>query len=202
MISSLHLERLDAAHAALRQAKARTVLDLGCGPGPLFRRLAADSAFERLVGVERDRRALDALRAALSSTPPASGRPAFELINACITALDERYAGFDAAILIETIEHMTLGELARIEETVFARLAPATVIVTTPNSEFNHLLGVPARRMRHPGHRFEWTRSEFRQWGERSAARYSYRVAFENVGGDHPAYGGPTQLARFARDAA
>jgi hypothetical protein len=46
---------------------------------------------------------------------------------------------------------------------IFGETKPRLMIVTTPNVEFNvRFESLPAGRMRHGDHRFEWTRAEFR----------------------------------------
>lgn len=196
MTSFLHQQRLQSVHEVIKVTTPRTVLDLGCGPGPLLQRLAADRALDRIVGVEEDPAVLRRLQATLP-TEPGPAAPIVDLIAASIAELDATYEDFDIALLIETIEHMTADMLAKAAKTVFGTLRPRTVIVTTPNIEFNHLLGVPSRRLRHPGHRFEWTRKEFGAWSAAMAGRFSYAVQRRDICGSHPRHGGATQLALF-----
>lgn len=199
MTSFMHEQRLQSVHEVLRRTAARTVLDLGCGPGPLLRRLAVDRALTRVVGVDEDRKALDRLREALPSGRREDG-PVIEIVNASMTDLDEFYQGFDVALLIETIEHMTGRVLEETAATVFGTLRPRYAIVTTPNIEFNHLLGVPAHRLRHSGHRFEWTREEFSAWCAGIRKRFFYDFVRRDICGAHAQYGGATQLALFTRN--
>lgn len=192
----LHDQRLDAVSLALRRSGSRTVLDLGCGEGPLLRRLARQPDILRIVGLDRSIVALQALRTALEKEPE-SIRKKVELINGSFTRPDRSLAGLDAAILVETIEHIEPDTLSAMEQAVFFDLAPATVVVTTPNQEFNTILGVPRHRYRHPDHRFEWARPRFRSWATSLARRNNYEVEFEDVGGKHPLYGGASQMATF-----
>jgi hypothetical protein len=98
------------------------------------------------------------------------------------------------------IEHVDAERLPALERAVFGFAAPATVVVTTPNAEYNRCFEtLPAGAMRHRDHRFEWTRAEFRAWAERVAAAYRYQVRFLPVGAEHPDAGPPTQLAAFDR---
>ncbi|MFN3388407.1 MAG: methyltransferase domain-containing protein [Allosphingosinicella sp.] len=200
MPTPLHEDRLHAVREALRAAGARTVLDLGCGDGALFVRLAADPAFARIAGVDISEEALRSLERRLSSAGLLS-QERTPLLRASFTEPDPRLAGYDAAILVETIEHVDPARLPRLERTLFESYRPATVVVTTPNVEYNDLLGVPRSRLRHPGHRFEWTREQFRAWGEAVAARTGYAAAFRNLGGEHPRLGGPSQMTLFRRAA-
>ncbi|MDR9394691.1 methyltransferase domain-containing protein [Roseovarius sp. SYSU LYC5161] len=195
MATALHAERFDAALGALRDSGAASVLDLGCGDGDLFLRLAADPGIRHLTGIDTDPRAIDRLRRRLASVDTGDRPVALRL--ASITGVGTDLAGYDCALMIETIEHVPPAHLSRMERAVFHHMRPATVVVTTPNAEFNPLLGVPAHRFRHPGHRFEWSRGQFRDWGRRVARADGYRVSFADIAGCHPDFGGASQMAVF-----
>jgi hypothetical protein len=89
--------------------------------------------------------------------------------------------------------------LSAVEQAVFAGYRPKTVLVTTPNREYNVLHGMPEGAMRHRDHRFEWSRGKFRTWSEGVARRNGYRVVFEDIGAVDPLLGGSTQMATFSR---
>ena len=165
MSTALHEERLQAVMDVLRITGARSVADLGCGDGALLLRLIDDPAFVRLVGVEQSVTALGALRAALAVLDEAI-RDRVTLVEGSMLDPHRQLAGFDAVVMVETIEHLPPDQLSRWERAVFDVIAPKTVIITTPNAGYNPLLGVPAHRFRHPGHKFEWDRPRFRQWAE------------------------------------
>ncbi|MGR3495942.1 methyltransferase domain-containing protein [Citreimonas sp.] len=192
-----HEERLAAVLDAVRERAARRVLDLGCGDGDLFVRLAAEPGIARLVGLDIDAPALDRLRARLAKDPPRV--PDVAVRDASMIDPPPGLAGFDCAVLLETIEHIPPDRLSALERALFRTLRPARVVVTTPNAEFNPLLGVPAHRMRHPDHRFEWDRARFRRWSTRAAQAWGYAVRFRDVAGRHPALGGASQMAVFDR---
>jgi len=198
MTSWLHGQRLVAVQQAIRQSGARTVLDLGCGDGDLLVRLSAEPGIARLVGVDVCREALVRLRKRIDAIepPPAA---AIELLHGSVLRAGPALTGFDCAVLVETIEHVAAGELAALERAVFTQMRPGSVVVTTPNSEFNPLLGVPVHRFRHPGHRFEWDRARFRRWAARVAACNDYGYRCEDIAGRHPALGGASQMAVFNR---
>jgi 2-polyprenyl-3-methyl-5-hydroxy-6-metoxy-1,4-benzoquinol methylase len=195
--SWLHGERLAAVEAAIRAAGAQSVLDLGCGDGDLLLRLAAEPGIARLVGIDISADALARLRARLARTVVRAG--GVELRPGSATEPEADLAGFDCAALVEVLEHLDPALLSRLERAVFGRLRPGTVVVTTPNAEFNPLLGVPGHRMRHPGHRFEWTRRRFRDWADRVAGRWGYAVTVSDIAGHHPDLGGASQMAVFRR---
>jgi 3' terminal RNA ribose 2'-O-methyltransferase Hen1 len=131
-----------------------------------------------------------------SMTEPQRAR--LELIQSALTYRDDRLTGLDAAVLMEVIEHVDPPRLDALERSVFGHAAPRTVIVTTPNVEYNvRYETLPAGSMRHRDHRFEWTRAQFRSWAETAATTYGYTVRYLPIGADDPEVGPPTQLAIF-----
>jgi small RNA 2'-O-methyltransferase len=185
----MHDQRLEAVMGALRSVGAETIVDLGCGDGPLLVRLAHEAAIRRIVGVDVSAEALEALRKRLAAAPE-EVREKVELRHASMTEAGPGLGGFDAAILVETIEHIEPDKLSLVERAVFRDMRPASVIITTPDSDYNARLGVPGHRMRHPDHRFEWGGARFRAWAGGVARRNGYEVTCENVAGG-------TQMAMF-----
>lgn len=196
MISWFHRERMDAVHAALAVRKPRTILDLGCGDGHLFTRLAAETHVERIVGIDVSLSALTRLRVRLQATAGERHASA-ELVHGAMAEAGLSFTGFDAAILVETIEHMAPDQLSALERALFGVMRPGTVLITTPNAEFNRLLGVPPHRLRHQDHRFEWGRAKFQGWAQGVADRNGYRVTCQDIAGHHPVLGGASQMAAF-----
>lgn len=190
--SPLHEERLDAVMRALRDSGAATVLDLGCGRGALLQRLVADGRFTRIVGIDQS---VQALLEAEQVLQPDDVR--LSLLHGSFAVADPRLAGFDAAAMVETLEHVPPEHLSQVEKAVFADLHPATLVVTTPNRDHNALIGLGEDQMRHPEHRFEWGRAKFQSWARGVAARNGYRVRFEDVGVADPLLGAATQMAVF-----
>ena len=196
MTTALHEARLAAVLDAVAGTGARTVLDLGCGEGDLILRLAAHSGIARITGIEIDMARLRRAEARLALLPEA-GRARVQLACASLTEGHPALTGYDCACLVEVIEPLPPADINRLERAVFMRMRPAHVIVTTPNAEYNPVLGVPASRMRHPGHRFEWRRARFARWAEGVAARTGYDVACRDICGAHPQLGGASQMALF-----
>ncbi|MFT4100678.1 MAG: hypothetical protein QM674_06510 [Burkholderiaceae bacterium] len=101
---------------------------------------------------------------------------------------------------MKVIEHLDPDRLPTLVDVVFGAAQPQTVIVTTPNAEYNALFAnLSAGSFRHPDHRFEWTRAEFQAWGAAIARRYRYQVRYEGIGTPHPERGQPTQMGVFTR---
>ena len=197
--SDLHELRLETVLRTLLETGAASVLDLGCGPGELLSRLVTEEKFKKIVGIDTSQEALTAARHLLGLKAGDSKEPRLLLYQASFTTFVEELVGFDAAVMVETIEHVEPNRLSAVEQAVFAGYCPKTVLVTTPNREYNVLHGLPKGALRHQGHRFEWTRSKFSNWAQGVALRNGYRVAFEDIGPADPVLGSSTQMAKFDR---
>jgi 3' terminal RNA ribose 2'-O-methyltransferase Hen1 len=186
----------------LRERGAGTVADLGCGEGTLVGQLLREPAVRQVLGVDVSHRALaQAARRLHLDTMPDRQRDRVSLLQSSLTYADDRLTGLDAAVLMEVIEHVDPPRLAAVEQAVFGYARPGTVLVTTPNAEHNvRFTGLVPGELRHPDHRFEWTRAQFRDWADGVAARRGYQVSYRPVGADDPEVGPPTQLAVFTRD--
>jgi 3' terminal RNA ribose 2'-O-methyltransferase Hen1 len=131
---------------------------------------------------------------------PALKRQRIELLQGSLVYGDDRLRGFDAAAVVEVIEHLDAERLPAFEAALFHHARPATVIVTTPNREFNATFAnLAPGALRHPDHRFEWTRAEFRHWADSVALAHGYTVRIDGIGANDPSYGPPTQVAIFTR---
>ncbi len=196
---SLNEQRMTAVLEALKQCGARRVIDLGCGEGRLLKTLLEHREFEQITGVDVSpavlEKAYDRLRL---ERMPDKKRARIELIQGSLVYRDDRLKGFDAATCIEVIEHMDPPRLPAFERTVFETARPGVVIVTTPNVEYNKKFEkLPAGKLRHGDHRFEWTRAEFESWCREIAERYGYSVKFSPIGPVDEELGAPTQMGVF-----
>ena len=196
---SLNEQRIQAVIAALKSSNAKRVLDLGCGEGKLIRAMLLEKQFEEILGMDVSHRALQmaAKRLKLEELPERQ-RSRIQLLQGSLTYRDSRIAGFEAAAIVEVIEHLDPPRLAALERNVFEFAKPKTVIVTTPNAEYNSKWDtLPAGSFRHSDHRFEWSRLEFQNWAERLTARFGYSVKFAPIGLEDEVVGAPTQMAIF-----
>ena len=204
--SPLAQQRRDAVLAVLRDtvlrdSAAARVADLGCGEGSLVALLLREPSVARVLGIDVSHRALERTAQRLHlDTMPERQRERVDLLQSSLTYADGRLAGLDAAVLMEVIEHVDPPRLGALEQTVFGAARPGTVVVTTPNVEHNvRFTDLRPGAMRHPDHRFEWTRPQFRDWAAGVAGRRGYQVRFLPVGPDDPEAGPPTQMAVFTR---
>ncbi|GAA2311382.1 3' terminal RNA ribose 2'-O-methyltransferase Hen1 [Actinomadura luteofluorescens] len=194
--------RLRSVVQALHDEDARRVIDLGCGSGKLLARLAKDEFFSEISGSDVSYRALGhaSRRLRLDKQPRRENDRVRGVFQGALTYADERFRGYEAAVLMEVIEHIDPPRLSAVERVVFGHASPRVVVVTTPNAEHNvRYEGLAPGAMRHPDHRFEWTRPEFRAWADRVAAEHGYRVRHVPVGDDDPEVGAPTQMGVFTR---
>ncbi|MDN0197455.1 3' terminal RNA ribose 2'-O-methyltransferase Hen1 [Streptomyces sp. S.PNR 29] len=199
----LAVQRRDAILAALRDRAATRVLDLGCGEGHLVQALLKEPRFTEIVGVDVSVRALTIAARRLKLDRMGERQASrVKLFQGSLAYTDNRIKGYDAAVLSEVIEHLDLPRLPALEYAVFGSARPRTVVVTTPNVEYNvRWESLPAGHVRHRDHRFEWTREEFRTWAEAVAGRHGYGVTYVPVGPDDPEVGPPTQMAVFSLNA-
>lgn len=194
-------QRIGAVIAALKQSASRRVLDLGCGEGNLVAALVKEKMFEEIVGMDVSHRSLERASERLGlDRMPERQRQRIRLIHGSLMYRDRRLEGYDAASLVEVIEHLDPARLRAMERAVFEFARPQTVVITTPNVEYNvKFEGLPAGRLRHRDHRFEWTRAQFQQWAGAIGARFGYEPRFLGVGNEDAALGAPTQMAVLRR---
>jgi 3' terminal RNA ribose 2'-O-methyltransferase Hen1 len=195
---SLNERRLGAVLSALKDSGARRVADLGCGEGKLLRLLSEERQFTEVLGMDVSPRALtiaeDRIKRARLETPER-----VKLIQGSLMYRDARLRGYDAAAVVEVVEHLDPPRLAAFERVVFEFARPRTVVLTTPNREYNAKFEtLPTGKLRHPDHRFEWTRAEFQAWASRVAERFGYGVRYGGIGDEDEAVGATTQMGVFS----
>ncbi len=198
---SLNEQRMGTVVAVLKGSGAKRVLDLGCGEGKLISSLIKDKEFSEIVGVDVSFRTLEkaADKMRFENMAPMQ-RQRIQLLHGSLIYRDKRLEGYDAAAVIEVIEHLDSARLSAFERVLFEFAKPGTVVLTTPNVEYNvKWESLPAGKMRHRDHRFEWTREEFQTWSNGISGRFGYSVRFLSVGPDDAEVGPPTQMAVFER---
>lgn len=198
--AKVHDMRLLAVRDELLQTKAGSVVDLGCGEGKLLRLLLAEKQFENILGMDVSYRSLEIAKDKLKiERLPPRQQERIKLIQGALTYRDKRIEGYDAAALVEVIEHLDEPRLAAMEKVVFEYAKPARVVITTPNAEYNkRFANYEEGQMRHSDHRFEWTRNEFKTWGDRIAGEYDYDVVYKPIGEEDAEVGALSQMAVFS----
>ena len=174
-------------------------MDLGCGEGKLLKQLLEEKQLEKIVGMDVSIRSLEiASRRLRLERLTERQRSRIELIHGSLIYRDKRLNGYDAAIVVEVIEHLDPDRLVALERVIFEFARPKTVVVTTPNQEYNSVWeSLPSGAFRHADHRFEWNRSQFGTWSESICNRYGYRVRLLPVGPVDTDRGSPTQMGVF-----
>jgi 3' terminal RNA ribose 2'-O-methyltransferase Hen1 len=198
----LAARRRAAVLEALAGCGATRVLDLGCGGGALLADLVRDRRYTEIVGTDVSSGALAMAERRLHlDRLPQRQRDRIKLWQSALTYRDDRLRGFDAAVLMEVVEHVDPPRLPALEGAVFGHAQPGTVIVTTPNVEYNvRYEGMAPGALRHHDHRFEWTQAQFAHWATEVARGYGYAVTISGVGDGDPEVGAATQLAVFTKE--
>jgi 3' terminal RNA ribose 2'-O-methyltransferase Hen1 len=127
-------------------------------------------------------------------------RERVRLLHGSLMYRDARLSGFDAACVVEVVEHLDRPRLRAFERVLFESARPGLIVLTTPNAEYNVMWpSLPAGQFRHQDHRFEWTQAQFQSWAGGVASRFGYTVDFRPVGDEDGRVGPPTQMAVFKR---
>ena len=205
-VSSLNNQRMSAILTELKARGAESVIDLGCGEGNLLFLLMKEKCFSTLAGSDISLSALDRAAERLKVESPQGTadlavnelvrKKRLSLFQGSLCYRDKRFKGYDAAVIAEVIEHLDKSRLPIFSSVIFGDAAPKTVIITTPNREYNIKYQC---NLRHPDHRFEWNRTEFRTWAEAVAALYGYSVRIEEIGEFDEELGSPTQMGVFTK---
>lgn len=191
---NLNAQRLGSVLAALKSRNIKSVIDLGCGEGHLLQMLAKEEQFTRIAGVDISHLVLSRAAAKINKKKPER----VTLFQGSLTYKDARFSGYDAACVIEVIEHIEPCRLKAFERVLFEYAKPSVVIITTPNIEYNIKYDNVGRdKLRHRDHRFEWTQSEFRAWAEGITKKFGYFVRFSEIGEHDEIAGAPTQMGIF-----
>lgn len=196
---SLHQQRLGAVLSVLKNSGVQRILDLGCGEGRLLSMLLQEPQFDFILGIDVSIHALEIAseKLHLDRLPPKQ-RERIQIAQGSLMYRDARLKGFDAAAVVEVIEHLDPPRLAAFERVLFEFAHPTMVVITTPNVEYNVLMEtLPAGKFRHRDHRFEWTRAEFQAWAIDIAERFGYQVRFLPIGPEDLRVGSPSQMAIF-----
>ncbi|MDR1887920.1 MAG: 3' terminal RNA ribose 2'-O-methyltransferase Hen1 [Zoogloeaceae bacterium] len=196
---SLNRQRLGSVLAQIRACGAQSVIDIGCGEGSLLSLLLKEPALQKIAGVDVAWSALEKARDKLHYERLSDGqKQKLSIFQGSLTYKDRRFEGYDAATVVEVIEHLDLPRLSAFERVLFEFARPRHVILTTPNREYNDNYQNLGEGLRHSDHRFEWTREEFRNWARGVGEKFRYAVQFSEIGALDEKLGAPTQMACFS----
>jgi len=198
---SLHDMRINRVVEVIKELQPERLLDLGCGEGKLVRKLIKLKGLKQLVGMDVSLASLERVKRTTGFDRLAPTlQEKLTLVHGSLTYRDKSLEGFDVAALVEVIEHLDSARLGAMEQVLFGCMRPRTVVLTTPNREYNALFeGMAPGAMRHGDHRFEWTRAEFAEWCDRVASEHGYTVVREDLGPVDDVHGAPSQMGVFSR---
>ncbi len=195
----LNVQRLNAVKDAVLASGASSVIDLGCGEGRLESLLIKEPGISRITACDVSVGSLEKAASKLHiDRMSESRRRKLTLMQASLTYRDKRFEGFDCACLVEVIEHIDPNRIEAVERSVFEFASASTVIVTTPNREYN--VNYQLDELRHNDHRFEWTREEFREWTSHICEKFGYTCVITGIGDPDENTGTPTQMGVFTKN--
>ena len=201
VFTPLNTLRMETVRDAVLASGAASVIDLGCGECRLTSLLLNEQQIKRVAACDVSVSVLEkaAQRLHLDRMQPAR-RNKLTLMQASLTYRDKRFEGYDCACVVEVIEHIEPMRIPAFERAVFEFAAPRTVILTTPNREYNaNYEHMEENALRHGDHRFEWTREEFRAWTEHICEKFGYSCEISGIGTNDEKLGTPTQMAVFTK---
>jgi len=201
VFTPLNTQRMETVRDAVLASGAASVIDLGCGECRLTSLLLNEQQIRRVAACDVSVSVLEkaAQRLHLDRMQPAR-RNKLTLMQASLTYRDKRFEGYDCACVVEVIEHIEPMRIPAFERAVFEFAAPRTVILTTPNREYNaNYEHMEENALRHGDHRFEWTREEFRAWTEHICEKFGYSCEISGIGTNDEKLGTPTQMAVFTK---
>lgn len=198
---SLNTKRLEAVKNAVLESGASSVIDLGCGEGKLTSMLLEEKQIKRVGAADVAVRVLEKAKQNLHyDRMPPYKKNKLTLMQASLTYKDPRFSGYDAACVVEVIEHLDPQRIPAFERVLFEFASPNTVILTTPNKEYNaHYEWLSKDSLRHDDHRFEWNREEFAKWTAHICERFGFTVEISEIGDIDEEYGSPTQMGVFRK---
>lgn len=198
----LNAQRMEAVKNAVLASGASSVIDLGCGECRLTSLLLNEQQLKKVTACDVSSSALEkaASRLHLDRMQPYR-KNKLTLMQASLTYRDQRFEGYDCACVVEVIEHIEPMRIPSFERAVFEFAAPKTVILTTPNKEYNaNYEHMEENALRHGDHRFEWTRAEFKSWTEHICDKFGYTCEISGIGDADENHGSPTQMGVFTKN--
>jgi 3' terminal RNA ribose 2'-O-methyltransferase Hen1 len=176
-----------------------SIVDLGAGEGRLSVQLGFVEGIKEILSIEPSNKSRIRAIERFEQVNVKEGYVEPQSLPGSLYYFDSRLQNKDVIVLCEVIEHIEEDRLPKIFDMILSDYRPKTLIVTTPNQEYNVLYELNDE-MRHDDHRFEWTRAQFAQNVETWTEKYPYEVSIQGIGEEHDVYGHPTQMAIFRRE--
>lgn len=198
---NLNQTRLRAVMDEVLNSGAKSVIDMGCGEGNLTRLLIREKQLTKVAAFDVSFTALERCRSKLKvDRLHETLHNKLDLFQSSLTYRDKRFEGFDCACVIEVIEHMDISRLTAFTRALFEFASPKTIILTTPNIEYNvNYEHMKENALRHSDHRFEWNREQFIDWANSVCEKYGYNVEIKEIGDSDDETGTPTQMGIFTK---
>lgn len=198
----LNALRMDAVKNAVLASGAESVIDMGCGEGRLTSLLLSEQQIKRITACDVSVNVLERAAQRLKLDRMNEFKKSkLTLMQASLTYKDKRFEGFDCACAVEVIEHIEPIRVPAFERVIFEFACPRTVIITTPNREYNaNYEHMQENDLRHGDHRFEWTRGEFKEWTEHVCEKFGYTCKISGIGEPDEKYGSSTQMGVFTKN--
>ena len=198
----LNTQRMEAVKNAVLASGAASVIDMGCGECRLTSLLLCEQQIQKITACDVSVNVLEkaAQRLHLDRMNDFK-RQKLTLMQASLTYKDKRFEGFNCACAVEVVEHKEPMRIPAFERSIFEFANPKTVIITTPNREYNaNYEHMNENELRHGDHRFEWTRAEFKKWTEHVCKKFGYSCEISGIGEADEKYGSPTQMGVFTKN--
>eukprot|EP00835_Amoeboradix_gromovi_P005344 NODE_493_length_7764_cov_0.561644.p3 type:complete len:231 gc:universal NODE_493_length_7764_cov_0.561644:7494-6802(-) len=176
-----------------------SLVDFGCGSGMMLGLLINFQLVKRIIAVDQQEYYLRELVELLQYTDRdiqhLRKKPlTIEAYKGDILKYDARLVKKDLLISIEVIEHLQIDAVHGYSKLIFMTYQPKYVIISTPNYDFNKMMGWD--RFRNLDHKFEWTRKQFIDWCD-SCCKYGYSYNWDGCGLKNGVYA--TQFSVFSR---
>lgn len=197
----LNEQRLETVKNLVVKSGAKSVIDMGCGYGKLTKKLLTETKIENITAFDVSAHVLEKAKTMLHYETMSEYRKSrLNLMQASLTYTDKKFKGFDCACIVEVMEHLEKSAIPAFERVVFEYAVPKTVIITTPNRDYNvNYEFLREDSLRHPDHRFEFSREDFGNWTEEICRKFGYTVEITGVGENIDGLGQPTQIGVFRK---